>query len=254
MNQRGILNAVGAVARRTLEVPAGVELTGSTVLTEVVKIDSVQLIEFVGRLEEELGIEFDVEQLSGPAVLDLGRLVPMIAELLPPAGPESPDAASDAVVFGVADPADAEQIVKLQYLCYQSEAERYQNYAIAPLTQSADSMRAEIAETTVLVARLGTEVVASVRGREQDGTCHIGRLVTHPRLRGQGIGGRLLREIEEHFPAARRFELFTGAESEDSRRLYTRNGYRECRSATREGVEMVVLDKPGAGAAETADR
>ncbi|MYU47835.1 hypothetical protein GTV15_09895, partial [Streptomyces sp. SID7803] len=59
---------------------------------------------------------------------------------------------------------DAEEILKLQYLCFQSEAELYGNYRIDPLVQTLDSLRAEIAENLVYVARLGDEVVGSVRG------------------------------------------------------------------------------------------
>jgi ribosomal protein S18 acetylase RimI-like enzyme len=67
--------------------------------------------------------------------------------------------------------------------------------------------------------------VGSVRGRLEGDTCHIGRLVVHPRLQRRGIGARLMREIEGRFPKARRYELFTGHLSEGNLRLYRRLGY-----------------------------
>ncbi|MGW6459229.1 GNAT family N-acetyltransferase, partial [Streptomyces sp. NPDC055078] len=88
-----------------------------------------------------------------------------------------------SVTISAARAQDAEQILKLQYLCYQTEAELYGDYAIEPLTQSLDALRAEIAQGHALVARLGDEVVASVRGRvDEDGTARIAKLIVHPRM------------------------------------------------------------------------
>lgn len=86
-----------------------------------------------------------------------------------------------SVTISAADVRDAEEILKLRYLCFQSEAELYGNYRIDPLVQTLDSVRAEIAENLVYVARLGDEVVGSVRGStDEEGTGRIGRLCVHP--------------------------------------------------------------------------
>ncbi|MFF3980080.1 GNAT family N-acetyltransferase [Streptomyces sp. NPDC055808] len=134
-----------------------------------------------------------------------------------------------SVTISAAGAQDAEQILKLQYLCYQSEAELYGDYSIEPLTQSLEELRAELATGYALVARLGDEIVASVRGRvDGSGTGRIDKLIVHPRLRGHGLGGRLLDAIEAHCAArlaAKRFQLFTGHRSESNLRLYRRHGY-----------------------------
>ena len=102
-----------------------------------------------------------------------------------------------SVTISVATEQDAEQIFRLQYLCFQSEAALYGNYRIAPLVQSLDSVREELAADCVFVARLGDEVVGSVRGTlTEDGAAAIGKLCVHPRLQGHGIGARLLRAAE----------------------------------------------------------
>lgn len=108
-----------------------------------------------------------------------------------------------SVTISEAKAEDAEQIFRLQYLCFQSEAELYGNYRIEPLVQSLDSLKAELAADTVLVARLGDEVVGAVRGTAaEDGTARIGKLCVHPRLQGHGLGARLLRAVEEDLAAA----------------------------------------------------
>jgi ribosomal protein S18 acetylase RimI-like enzyme len=134
-----------------------------------------------------------------------------------------------SVTISAASAQDAEQILKLQYLCYQNEAELYGDYTIEPLVQTLDDLRAEIDRGHGLVARLGDEVVASVRGSvDATGTARIAKLIVHPRLRRHGLGGRLLDAIEVHFaaePAAKRFQLFTGHRSEGNLRLYRSRGY-----------------------------
>jgi len=129
------------------------------------------------------------------------------------------------VGIGTADVSDAEQILKLQYLCYQGEAALYNDYGIEPLTQTLESLRGEFETHTVLVARLGDEVVGSVRGTIDGGVARIGKLIVHPRLQRHMLGTRLLRAIEERLGDAAEYELFTGHRSEQNLRLYERLGY-----------------------------
>jgi ribosomal protein S18 acetylase RimI-like enzyme len=144
---------------------------------------------------------------------------------------------------------DAEQILKLQHLCYQTEAELYGDWQIPPLTQTLQSLHAEYETHRLLTAYLGSEVVGSVRGRLIDGTCHIGRLIVHPRLQRRGLGTRLMRAIEEDFTAADRYELFTGHLSENNLRLYRRLGYTGFREeVVSPQLRLVYLEKPGTGA------
>ncbi|KAF4406130.1 MULTISPECIES: GNAT family N-acetyltransferase [Streptomyces] len=134
-----------------------------------------------------------------------------------------------SVTISAATDQDAEQILKLQYLCYQREAETYGDYSIEPLTQSLDDLRTELGQSRVLVARLGAEVVGSVRGVvDPDGTARIAKLIVHPRMQRHGLGGRLLAAIEEQLSAeleAKRYRLFTGHRSEGNLRLYRSHGY-----------------------------
>ncbi|MFB7510292.1 GNAT family N-acetyltransferase [Streptomyces broussonetiae] len=162
-----------------------------------------------------------------------------------------------SVTISVATGQDAEQIFKLQYLCFQSEAALYGNYRIDPLVQSLDSVRQEVASDCVFVARLGDEVVGSVRGKvTDDGAAAIGRLCVHPRLQGHGIGARLLRAAEGALAQERgatRFRLFTGHRSEGNLRLYRRSGYETVgRSQGTDGVEMIILEKQAGTYAATA--
>ncbi|MEV6946386.1 GNAT family N-acetyltransferase [Streptomyces sp. NPDC051172] len=162
-----------------------------------------------------------------------------------------------SVTISVATEQDAEQIFRLQYLCFQSEAALYGNYRIDPLVQSLDSVRQEVAADCVYVARLGEEVVGSVRGRvTEDGSASIGKLCVHPRLQGHGIGARLLRAAESALAeqhGAKVFRLHTGHRSEGNLRLYRRVGYQAVgTSQGNDGVPMIVLEKPAEAYVATA--
>jgi predicted N-acetyltransferase YhbS len=96
----------------------------------------------------------------------------------------------------------------------------------------------------VLKATEGQNIVGSVRAISRESTCCIGRLVVHPAFQGRGIGSSLLRTIEEFFPSAFRFELFTGIRSEGNIRLYRRHGYTVAHTTSLSAdVNIVFLQK-----------
>jgi len=139
---------------------------------------------------------------------------------------------------------DAEAILELQKLAYQSEARLYDDLTLPPLVQTLDSLRAEYPGSVVLKASDGARIVGSVRAREAEGVCHVGRLVVALDLQGQGIGTMLMRAIEAGFPAATRFELFTGSRSEANIRLYERLGYQRSREQVLSPtLTLVFLEK-----------
>ncbi|MET9960128.1 GNAT family N-acetyltransferase [Streptomyces sp. NPDC006326] len=162
-----------------------------------------------------------------------------------------------SVTISAAAAEDTEQILKLQYLAFQREAELYGNYRIQPLTQTLDSLKAELATDTVLVARLGDEVVGTVRGNvDEDGTGRIAKLCVHPRLQGHGLGARLLSAVEEALTGhggPTRFRLHTGHKSESNLRLYRKAGYVQVGGRTAsDGVRLVILEKDAPQAADFA--
>jgi len=143
-----------------------------------------------------------------------------------------------------ADPSDADGILKLQYLCYQTEGRRYGDYMIPPLAQTLRSLLEEFPTSVMLAAKIDDEVVGSVRGRLEDETFHIGRLVVHPRLQRRGLGKRLLGTIEQRAGGASRLELFTGHRSQEFLNIYEALGYRRCGVHTvNEKLELVYLEK-----------
>lgn len=140
--------------------------------------------------------------------------------------------------------ADAGEILALQKLAFQSEAELYGDFTIDPLTQTIEDISEEFKTRTVLKCVADGRIVGSVRAHEIDGTCLIGRLIVHPEYQNQGLGTRLMQEIESRFPKARRFEIFTGTKSLHNIRLYEKLGYKECgQQIVNERLTLVRMDK-----------
>lgn len=140
--------------------------------------------------------------------------------------------------------ANAAEILALQKLAYQSEAELYDDFAIPPLTQTCDEIAAEFARRTFLKAVDGGRIIGSVQGLTIGATCHVGRLMVHPARQGEGIGTRLMAAVEASFPEVERFELFTGHRSEANIRLYERLGYRLFRTeAVTPTLSLVFMEK-----------
>ncbi len=140
---------------------------------------------------------------------------------------------------------DAQEILALQKLSYQSEAEIYNDYSIAPLTQSIREIEAEFENQIFLKASVDDrKIIGSVRAYVRQGTCLIGRLIVHPDFQNQGIGTSLIHEIESRFGHAKRFELFTGHLSKRNIYLYQKLGYQAFnREKVDKNLELVYMEK-----------
>ena len=140
--------------------------------------------------------------------------------------------------------ADAPAILELQRLAYLSEARIYDDLSLLPLTQTLDELRAEFSDSVVLKAVADGVIIGSVRARRAGDTWRIGRLVVHPDFQGQGLGTRLLRNIERESGDSRKLELFTGHRSAGNIRLYERLGYvRSREQVLSPAVTLVFMEK-----------
>lgn len=121
--------------------------------------------------------------------------------------------------------ADAPMILELQRLAFLSEAELYEDFAIPPLTQTLEELKQDFDSKKFIKAVDDGILVGSVNASLRDQRCLIGRLMVHPMYQGQGLGRRLMLAVEEHFPAAASYQLFTGERSERNIGLYRSLGY-----------------------------
>ncbi len=135
-------------------------------------------------------------------------------------------------------------ILKLQYIAYEKEAIRYNDFSIPPLKQTLEELIKESKNSIILKATENDIIIGSVRGSSHEQVCKIGRLIVHPDFQRQGIGSKLLSDIERLFSEVVTFELFTGSDSEDNIRLYKKSGYTEFkRKKLTDKIDLVFLHK-----------
>jgi GNAT superfamily N-acetyltransferase len=146
---------------------------------------------------------------------------------------------------------DAGEILTVQRAAYVTEAQLHGDPFLPPPIESLVQIRKLFAESLVLKATVGPRLAGSVRGRFNERTCLVGRLVVVPDLQGRGIGAALMRALEAE--AAGRADscvLFTGHLSEGNLRLYRRLGYAETnRERVADHLTLVHMRKTLLGAA-----
>ncbi len=168
---------------------------------------------------------------------------------------------------------DAPEILALQKVAYQSEAEIYGDDSLPALQQSLEQLQGDFdhaplpppsgeeaaapaittkpAPAVFLKAVVNGKIIGSVRGYQSNGTAHLSRLIVHPYFRGRGIGKRLLLSIEQAFPDAKRFEAYTGHKSKRNLNALAKLGYAVYKNQPfTPTITWVYLEKHPAGKPE----
>ena len=160
----------------------------------------------------------------------------------------------DQTLFLRADLSDAPEILALQKIAYQSEAELYGDDSLPALHQTLQELEHDFEHAPDRVAALADvhgpagnghhkadqvvflkavvngKIIGSARGFALGETAYLRRIIVHPYFRRRGIGRRLLKEIEKAFPDAKRFEAKTGHNSKRNLYQLTSGGYQVFRT------------------------
>jgi len=111
--------------------------------------------------------------------------------------------------IGTASAEDAPEILALQKLAYQSEAEIHSDFTIPPMAQSLEELKHDFERTTFFKAVMNEKIIGSVRAFTENGSCYISGLMVNPVYHHHGIGRKLMQHAERHSAGAKRFEVFT---------------------------------------------
>jgi GNAT superfamily N-acetyltransferase len=145
---------------------------------------------------------------------------------------------------------DSGEILTLQRAAYVTEAQAHDDPGLPPLRQTLAELRAELgsADVTALGIRDRGRLVATVRLRHDPSDAHtaeVARLAVAPDRQGEGLGTRLLAEVERHArPEVTALELFPGDRSHRNLRLYARHGYVETHRTPAGTHRLVHMRKP----------
>lgn len=149
------------------------------------------------------------------------------------------------MIISQAERFELNALLSLQYQAYRSEAELLNDFSIPPLKETLEELLFQYDRGDTFL-KLQTEnglIVGSVRGKWEQGTLFIGKLMVHSEHRNHGYGRRLLKHIQTLFPSAR-YELFTSNKSLRNIELYEREGFRRfCEKTIRPGLKFIYLEK-----------
>jgi len=116
---------------------------------------------------------------------------------------------------------------------------------IPPLHETATDVEETFdAGDVVLVAESDGHIVGTVRAEGLEGGGVMARrLAVLPEARGHGIARSLMRALEDSYPDAQRFELFTGAMATGPIALYESLGYKLVEPREDMGFPLVWFEK-----------
>jgi GNAT superfamily N-acetyltransferase len=139
---------------------------------------------------------------------------------------ETPNAPLEITALGVPD---AGELLTLQRAAYVVEAQAHDDPRLPPLRDRG-------------------RLIATVRVQhdpDDPSIASVARLAVAPDRQGEGLGSRLLAEVERHTrPGVRSLILFTGERSHANLGLYSRRGYAETHRSDAGNHELVHMRKP----------
>lgn len=144
-----------------------------------------------------------------------------------------------------ARPDEAEAVAALIRRAFEQQCRIYEDWTLPPMRESEESVLESMRTGVVLVAEESGHIVGTVQGnRTETSSVYVGRLAVDPKVQSRGIGRALTVAIENHFPDATEFELFTGHLSQTALSLYESLGYtRVDEVPERDGLTLVYLTK-----------
>lgn len=151
----------------------------------------------------------------------------------------------DRALYLRADRGDVAEILALQKIAYQSEAELYGDDSLPAMQQTLAEIEAEFDRAVFVKAVINGKIVGSIRGRVDGGTARFTRCIVHPYYQRRGIGRRLINEIERTSPPdVTRFEAVAGHKSKRRLHVYGELGYEAYKTEPfLPNINWVILQK-----------
>lgn len=134
---------------------------------------------------------------------------------------------SKIYLIDITDVGIARNILDLQRVSYQIEANIIGTDEIPPLMETMDQLRS--CGEAFLAFREMEEIVAALSYKREGLVVDIHRMMVHPQHFRKGIAGQLLTHLEELEADAQEFIVSTGAANAPAVRLYENQGFKKVR-------------------------
>ena len=128
----------------------------------------------------------------------------------------------------VVDSEFAGELLIVRRAAFVTEAQRYSDPNIPPLTQTLEELIEDLgrADVVTLAAWQGTRMVGSIRVELEGDKATLGRLAVVPDLQGLGIGTQMLLAVLTYLPEqTQEVWVFTGQDSKQNLSMYAKQGF-----------------------------
>lgn len=139
---------------------------------------------------------------------------------------------------------DVFELYKLQLLAFESEAEMIGSRDIPALMETREDNEKDFVNwITLKLVSDSDEIIGAIRYRKNGDVIEVGRLMTHPNYRDQGLAQCLMSEVDLACPNETK-ELYTCTKSWINIRLYEKMGYKPFKVITENsGLSFVYMRK-----------
>lgn len=143
-----------------------------------------------------------------------------------------------------AEERDIPEIYRLQLRAFESEAAMIGSRDVPALQEREDDFRRDFSNwTTLKLVADGGGIIGVIRYRHDGDIVDVGRLMTHPDYRRQGLAAKLLEAVDAACVGKTR-ELYTCTKSWTNIRLYEKMGYHPVKEVTEAtGLSFVYMRK-----------
>jgi len=150
----------------------------------------------------------------------------------------------DKVLYSHAERGDAPEILALRKATFQAEAFTHGDDSFPALQQTQVDVEKEFDSKLFFKALVNGKIIGAAASEQHGDTTTIGAVTVHPYFRDRGVAARLLKEIEQALPAAKRFETVAAHRNEALLRELAGSGYQPFRTETiSPGINWVHVTK-----------
>lgn len=139
---------------------------------------------------------------------------------------------------------DIDELFELQLISFESEAEMIGSREVPALQESREENAEDFSNWQVLkLINKEAEIIAAIRYKVNNDIVEVGRVMTHPNYRRQGLAQTLLNEVDKSYPNHVK-ELYTCTKSWTNILLYEKMGYRNHKEIEGDkGLSFVYMRK-----------
>ncbi|WP_042149973.1 GNAT family N-acetyltransferase [Paucisalibacillus sp. EB02] len=120
------------------------------------------------------------------------------------------------------------QLLEIQKKAFADDLKKYQDHESSPVNETIERLRLKIESFFYYTIWFNDEIIGGVDIRDLgEGKYRLNRIFISPEFQGEGIGTRIMQQIEDEFPQAVQWSLDTPHLNAENHHFYEKLGYKK---------------------------